>query len=175
MNRRTALKWLHWLSLGLILYFFLVEPEESQTNPGLALATHAGVGLVLAVVVLVWTLVYLTKGLAGRAGPKLPGWAKRFHLLNHKVLQIGLPVMVATGALAGLFAPFAIRAFEVVPINPAIGSRSLHGLAEELHEIAFDALLVAIVLHAVFHLWRHFLLKDNALRIMVPKVLHKYL
>jgi cytochrome b561 len=27
----------------------------------------------------------------------------------------------------------------------------------------------------VFHLWRHFLLKDNALRIMVPKVLHKYL
>ncbi|EEB71452.1 cytochrome B561 [Ruegeria sp. R11] len=169
------LKWLHWLSLGLILYFFLVEPEESQTNPGLALATHAGVGLVLAVVVLVWTLVYLRKGLAGRAGPKLPGWAKRFHLLNHKVLQIGLPVMVATGALAGLFAPFAIRAFGVVPINPAIGSRSLHGLAEELHEIAFDALLVAIVLHAVFHLWRHFLLKDNALRIMVPKVLHKYL
>ncbi|MFV1602364.1 MULTISPECIES: cytochrome b/b6 domain-containing protein [unclassified Phaeobacter] len=175
MTRRSALKWLHWLSLGLILYFFLVEPEENRADPGLALATHAGVGLLLAVVVLIWTLVYLRKGLVGRAGPKLPGWARRFHGLNHRVLQIGLPVMVATGALAGVLAPFAIRAFGVLPINPAAGSRTLHELAEELHELAFDALLIVIVLHGLFHLWRHFLLKDNALRIMVPKLLHRYL
>ncbi|MFU1684107.1 cytochrome b [Phaeobacter piscinae] len=139
------------------------------------MATHAGVGLILSVVVLFWTAIYLRKGPAGRAGPKLPGWAKRFHGLNHRVLQIGLPVMVATGALAGLLAPFAIHAFGVVPINPGVGSRSLHELAEEVHEIAFDTLLIVIVLHGVFHLWRHFLLKDNALRIMVPKLLHKYL
>ncbi|AFO88090.1 cytochrome B [Phaeobacter inhibens] len=175
MTRRSALKWLHWLSLALIVYFYLVEPEENSAAPGLALATHAGVGLILALVVLIWTAIYLRKGLAGRAGPKLPGWAKRFHGLNHRVLQIGLPIMVATGALAGMLAPFAIRAFGVVPINPAVGSRTLHELAEDLHEIAFDALLIAIVLHGIFHLWRHFLLKDNALRIMVPKLLHKYL
>ena len=35
-------------------------------------------------------------------------------------------------ALAGLATPFAIRAFGMVPINPAAGSRSLHELAEEL-------------------------------------------
>ncbi len=175
MNRRTALKWLHWLSLGLILYFFLVEPDENRANPGLALATHAGIGLLLALVVGVWTLVYLRKGLMGRAGPKLPGWGKKFHHLSHKGLQIGLPVMVATGALAGLLAPFAIRAFGVVPINFTWGSKTLHELAEELHEIAFDALLILIIAHGIFHLWRHFLLKDNALRIMAPKVLHRYL
>ncbi|KXF90874.1 cytochrome b [Phaeobacter inhibens] len=175
MTRRSALKWLHWLSLALIVYFYLVEPEENSATPRLALATHAGVGLILALVVLIWTAIYLRKGLAGRAGPKLPGWAKRFHGLNHRVLQIGLPIMVATGALAGMLAPFAIRAFGVVPINPAVGSRTLHELAEDLHEIAFDTLLVAIVLHGIFHLWRHFMLKDNALRIMVPKLLHKYL
>ncbi len=175
LTRRSAIKWLHWLSLGLILYFFLVEPGENRADPGLALATHAGVGLMLAVVALIWTLMAATKGLAGRAGPKLPGWAKSFHRLNHRVLQVGLPVMVGTGALAGLLAPFAIKAFGILQINPAAGSRSLHDLAEELHELAFNALLAVIIAHALFHLWRHFLLKDNALRIMVPRVLHKYL
>lgn len=175
MNRRNLLKWLHWLSFGLILYFFLVEPEESRNAPGLALATHAGVGLVLAIVVALWTGRFMRNGLTGRAGPKLPAWAKKFHGLNHRFIQYGLPVMVATGALAGLLAPFSIRAFGIFPINTPAGSKSLHALAEEIHEIAFDALILLIVLHVAFHLWRHFLLKDNALRIMMPKFLHKYL
>ena len=175
MTRRTVLKWLHWLSFGLILYFFLVEPDESRTDPGGALSTHAGVGLTLAIVTAIWFALYLRKGLSSRPGPKLPGWAKRLHPLMHKVLQLGVPIMVGTGALAGLLAPFAIRAFGVVPINPSIGGKGIHELATEIHEIVFDALIIVIVAHAIFHLWRHYLLKDNALRIMVPKALHKYL
>lgn len=175
MTRRTALKWLHWLSFVLILYFFAVEPDESKTDPGGALSTHAGVGLMLAVVAAIWTAMYMSRGLAGRPGPKLPGWAKKLHPLGHKVLQVGLPVMVGTGALAGLLAPFAIKAFGAIPINIAAGSKTLHGLAEEVHEIVFDALIIVIVGHALFHLWRHFILKDNALRIMVPRILHRYL
>ncbi|AHD08962.1 hypothetical protein [Phaeobacter gallaeciensis] len=44
-----------------------------------------------------------------------------------------------------------------------------------LHGIAFHALLILIALHGLFHLLHPFLLKDCALRIMVPKLLHKYL
>lgn len=175
MTRRSVIKWLHWLAAGLMLYFFLVEPDEVRGNPGLGLATHSGVGILLALVAAIWLGMYLRKGLAGRAGPKLPGWGKRFHALSHKVLQIGLPVTVATGAFAGLAAPFAIRAFDLVQINPAWGSKGIHEFAEEVHEIAFDAMMIAIVAHVAFHLWRHFLLKDNALRVMVPRILHKYL
>lgn len=175
MTRRSIIKWLHWLSFGLITYFFLVEPGESRTDPGGALSTHAGFGLMLAVVTAIWFAMYLRKGLASRAGPKLPRWAKRLHPLMHKALYIGLPMMVASGALAGLLAPFAIQAFDVIPINPGIGFETLHDLATELHEIIFDALVIVIGVHGVFHIWRHFGLKDNALRIMVPKVLHKYL
>lgn len=175
MNRRTVLKWLHWLTAGLILYFFLVEPDENRADPGGALSTHAGMGLLLAIVVGIWTLIYFRKGLAGRAGPKLPGWGKKFHGLSHKVLQWGVPVMVASGAAAGLAAPFAIRAFGWFPINPGFGAKGLHELIEEIHEIIFDGLIIVIVGHILFMLWRHFLLKDNALRIMVPKILHKYL
>ena len=175
MSRRSVIKWLHWFSLGLLLYFFLVEPEESRTAPGLALSTHAGMGVLLALVAGVWLLLYLRKGLAGRPGPKLPGWAKRFHPLGHKALQIGLVVVVASGALAGLVAPFAIHAFGLMPINPGIGGKGLHELVTEIHEIVFDGMIFLIVAHALFHIWRHLLLKDNALRIMVPKLLHKYL
>ncbi len=175
MRYRQGLKWMHWLSAALILYFFLVEPDDLPADPGAALATHAGMGLLLGIVVALWTGMYLRKGLVGRAGPKLPGWAKRLHPLGHKALQWGLPVMVATGALAGLAAPFAIQAFGLLPITPGFGAKALHDMAEDLHEITFNILLVLIGFHALFHLWRHFGLKDNALRIMVPKPLHKYL
>lgn len=175
MNRRTVIKWLHWVSLGLITYFYLVEPGESRTDPGGALSTHAGMGLLLAVVAAVWFVMYLRKGLASRPGPKLPGWAKRLHPTMHKALYIGVPVMVGSGALTGLLAPFAISGFGIIPINPGIGFESLHDLASEVHEIIFDGIVIVILAHAAFHLWRHYMLKDNALRIMVPKILHKYL
>ena len=59
--RRTALKWLHWTVLPIMLYFFFVEPEDvddAATAAGKtdALATHAGVGLVLACLVAIWTI-----------------------------------------------------------------------------------------------------------------------
>ena len=57
-RRRTVLKVLHWVSFFLILYFFLVEPEENKADPGGALSTHAGVGLLLALVTLIWFVQY---------------------------------------------------------------------------------------------------------------------
>lgn len=175
MTYRTALKWLHWLTAALILYFFLVEPEENRVDPSAALSTHAGVGALLAIVVVIWTFVYWRRGLAGRAGPKLPPVARKAHPLMHKAIHIALPIMMLTGLVAGLAAPFMVRAFGVVPLNFAGGGKTIHDLAKEVHEIAFNALIIMIVAHTVFHVWRHFWLKDNALRIMFPKVFHKWL
>ncbi len=174
MTYRQFLKWLHWLSAGLILYFFLVEPEESRVDPGGALSTHAGMGVLLAIVVVIWTVIYMRKGLAGRPGPKLPALAKKAHPLMHKVLHIAMPVMLGTGLLVGLLAPYAIKGFGVIPLG-GIGTKGLHSIAEEVHEIAFNVLIAIVVVHVVFSLWRHFYLKDNALRIMTPKILHRWL
>ena len=76
INRRSAIKWLHWLSLAIIIWFFFVEPENVQRLGALALATHAGMGIILGLLVGAWFVMYLRKGLASRAGPKLPNWAK---------------------------------------------------------------------------------------------------
>ncbi len=56
--RHTVIKWLHWLCVPLIAYFWLVVPEESRTDPGGALSTHASVGMILGVIV-AHTLFYL--------------------------------------------------------------------------------------------------------------------
>ena len=179
MTKRSTLKILHWLAFGLIGYFFLVEPHVSERVPDnlktAALATHAGMGMILALVSFLW-LVLWPKGPTGRAGPKLPAMAKRVHrFLNVGIFWI-LPLMVLSGALAGLLANYPVLGFGVIPLNPTgWGNATVHGLAEEIHEVLFNVTLAFIVAHAGFHLWRHFWVKDNALRIITPIVLHKYL
>ncbi len=178
--RRTILKWLHWVGLGLLLYFFFVEPDDvergaSEAARTDALATHAGVGVLLAILVAIWSLTYWRQGLTSRPGPKLPAKAKLAHQWGHRALYWALPIMMLTGGLTGLVAPFPVLGFSVIPLNFGGGVVTLYEIAEEVHEIAFDALTILAIAHIAFHLWRHYLLKDNALRIMVPKILHRWL
>ncbi len=175
MTRRTTLKALHWLSFGLMGYFFLVEPENVRQLGGAALATHAGMGTILAIVVTVWLVMYLRKGLASRPGPKLPGWARTAHGWMHRAMMWGSFAVVLSGALAGFAAPYAIHLFGLIPFFPGVGSQGLHDTFSDLHELAFDVMVIGVVAHVVFHVWRHYAVRDNALRIMAPKVLHKYL
>lgn len=175
MNRRTLIKWLHWSSLGFILYFWAVEPEGVRRLGAAALATHAGVGFIFGLVVLIWFSMFLVKGFAGRPGPKLRGWARKVHPLLHRALYWTLVVMMLTGGLIGLFAPYIVLAFGAFPIAPSLDVKILHDLMQEVHEVVFNLLLIGITVHAAYHIWRHYYLRDNALRIMVPKTFHKYL
>lgn len=86
-----------------------------------------------------------------------------------------LPSVVLSGALAGFAAPFAIKAFDVLPLFPGLRSDGLPSVFEEIHKFTFDALIIVLVVHVGFHVWRQYMVKDNALRIMLPKVLHRYL
>lgn len=180
MKKRTLVKWLHWLAFALMLYFFFVEPEVPRRAEMAAksdsLSTHAGMGMLLGIVTLIWTWIYFRNGPLGRPGPKLPGWGKRAHRVVNTGLYWLVPVTVITGGMAGLASDYPVNGFGIIPLNPSgWGTADLHDLMEEIHEIAFDVTLILIVAHIIFHVWRHLGLKDNALRIMAPKMLHKYL
>ena len=179
MNKRTLVKWLHWSAFGLMLYFFFVEPEVERGAAAVksaGLSTHAGMGMLLGAIALVWTAVYLRHGALGRPGPKLPGWGKRAHRIVNTGLYWALPVTVLSGALAGLASDYPVLGFGIIPLNATgWGNASLHDIATEVHEIVFDATLILILAHMAFHIWRHYGLRDNALRIMAPKPLHRYL
>lgn len=180
MTNRSFLKWLHWLAFVLIVWFYFVDPDVPQKTgpppPLGALGVHAGVGLLLAVVALVWTVQNLRHGLIGRPGPKLPPWGRRVHRGLHFALVWLVPLTVLSGAAAGLASVRQIAAFGVVPINPSgWGTLPAHNLAKEIHDMTFSLTVTLILLHAAFHIWRHLRLKDNALRIMFPKALHRWL
>jgi cytochrome b561 len=180
MTKRVFVKWLHWTAFVLMGYFLFVEPEVSESASAAAksdgLSTHAGMGMLLAIVAITWFVIYFRDGALGRPGPKLAPWAKT----AHRVLNIGLywavPLTVFTGGLAGLASAYPVMGFGVIPLNPAgWGTGGLHDIAQEVHEIAFDITIILIFVHGGFHIWRHYGVKDNALRIMAPKALHKYL
>ena len=175
ITRRTVIKWLHWLSFFIILWFFFVEPEDVSRLGSAALALHAGMGTILAILTSIWFTMFLRKGLVGRAGPKLPKWARLIYPTAHRILHFATPIMVLSGALTGFAAPFVIHAFGILPINPGFGSNSIQEILGDFHETTFNILIPVIALHAVFHIWRHFGLRDNALRIMMPKVVHRWL
>ena len=180
LTHRKLLKWVHWLSAGLILYFIFVEPDLPRQGTDFAktdaLSTHAGVGALLGMVIVFWMVLFAINGAAGKPSPRLSGWKRTVYNVLNRGLYFVLPLFMMTGVAAGMTAPFLVSAFGMIPLNvPGVGNDGLHDFVSEIHELAFDILLLTIIAHAVFHVWRHFWLKDNALRVMVPQVLHKYL
>lgn len=100
----------------------------------------------------IWVITAAVKGVLARPGPKLTGFLRD----NFKALHVALYVLIA---------------FSVV-----INAAALLGLAPK--SLAFTSLLwvlAAGTFHALFHLWRHSALYDNALRMIFPRRWHKYL
>ena len=124
---------------------------------------------------LIWTADYLRRGLASRPGPKLPKPARLIHRAMHVTLIWGLFGVALTGFLLGLTSSVLLWAGGIVPIAPPMGWPHLNDMVGRIHEIEFYLLAGLVAAHALFHIWRHLALKDNALRIMAPKRLHKFL
>ncbi|WP_254796871.1 hypothetical protein [Sulfitobacter albidus] len=56
-----------------------------------------------------------------------------------------------------------------------MGWKAANELIGTLHIYQFYLLGAVIAFHAGFHIWRHIALRDNALRIMAPRFLHRFL
>lgn len=100
----------------------------------------------------IWVGIAAAKGILAKPGPKLTGILRRGFAAMHWGLYglIGISVVINALALLNLMAKSA----------------------------AFTSLLLvlaAATFHALFHLWRHAALYDNALRMIFPKSWHKYL
>ena len=99
-----------------------------------------------------WVGIAVLKGVLAKPGPKLTGFLRdRF-----TALHIGL--------------------YALITLSVVINALALLGLAPK--DMAFTSLLfvlAAATFHALFHIWRHCALYDNALRMIFPKSWHKYL
>lgn len=175
-HRRTVLKAVHWLMLPLVIWFLFMTPEVVLRIGGQTMfRIHSNVALIFVTLSLWWTASYLRKGLASRPGPKLPPWARVVHQLLHKALIWGLFGVAVTGFLLGLTSATLLRAGGFLPIAPPLGLARANEIAGQVHIIEFYILAGIVVFHAGFHIWRHLRLRDNALRIMAPRALHRWL
>lgn len=138
MIRRRFVIVAHW-STAFLLAVLLIE------GPGAAswlVWSFAGIGLS-------WVASYvLAQGPRARPGPKLQGWLRAVHRMQHHVLYLALAVLIYF-ILTNLEASATGRAMKVV--------------------------LFLGLLHGVFHVWRHTALFDGALRTITPSFLHKVL
>lgn len=99
-----------------------------------------------------WIGVMLAGGPLGKPGPKL------------------------TGLPRAIFRPLHLGLYALLGVTATLTAAELLGLTAP--GPAWTALLILLVtglFHGIFHLWRHTALFDGALRIMSPRVLHKYL
>ncbi len=98
-----------------------------------------------------WASGTLLFGLSGRPGPALTGALRRLFVPAHALLL----------ALLGLAAA-ALWSAEPGPLSGSV--RTL-----------FLVTLGAGLLHGIFHMWRHTVLNDGALRNMTPRIIHDFL
>jgi cytochrome b561 len=173
--RRTGLKWLHWGLIPFFIWFLFADPDALRRAGPRLFQFHSVMGLIFVTLSLIWTADYLRRGLASRPGPKLPSWARIVHRVMHHTLVIGLFLVAFGGFMLGLTSAVMLKAGGFVPVAPPMGWPRANELAGIFHTYQFYALAGVVVIHVLFHLWRHLRLRDNALRIMAPKALHRFL
>ena len=174
-HRRSWLKALHWGIVPFFIWFMFADPDAlRRMGPGW-FQLHSINGLIFVTLALIWTGDLLRRGLASRPGPKLPPWARVVHHVMHKALVWGLFLIAVGGFLLGLTSSQLLKAGGFLPIAPPLGMKDANEIIGTLHIYEFYLVAAIAVAHAGFHIWRHVRLKDNALRIMAPRVLHRFL
>ncbi len=173
--RRTLLKVMHWGIAPFFIWFMFADPDAlRRMGPGW-FRLHSINGLVFVSLALIWTGGLLRRGLASRPGPKLSGTARAIHPILHKTMIWGLFGVAMTGFGLGLTSAVLMHAGGIVPIAPPLNLPQAHAFVSWVHIYQFYALSLIVGAHACFHIWRHVHLRDNALRIMAPTALHRFL
>ena len=173
--RRTFLKTMHVLMPFLFFWFLVIQPLGIVPFGEASFHIHSRLALLFVTLSLLWFADYLRRGLAGRPGPKLGPRARKLHRFLHLSLMWGILMVAVSGFLLGLTSDKLLKAGNFLPIAPPLDLPRLNELVGLFHTYEFYALGVIAVVHAGFHVWRHVSLKDNALRIMAPKALHRFL
>ncbi|WP_261331593.1 hypothetical protein [Maritalea mobilis] len=175
-RRRTVLKAMHLAMIPLTVWFVIATPEFVRSIWGARGAEiNSDIALVFVTICLIWSVDTFFRGLAGRPGPKLSPRLKLFHQVLHKTIVWGLFLVAVGGFLIGLTSDRMLFAGGWLPIAPPLGLERANEIIGKIHIYQFYALAGIIVIHAGFHVWRHLRLRDNALRIMAPKMLHRFL
>lgn len=162
---------LHWLMLLIAAVYACIElrgnfPKGSDIREGLK-TWHFMLGLSILLLVLLRLAAHFI-GTVPRIEPDPPKWQSLFAKLIHialYALMLGMPLLGwLTLSAEGKLVPFF-----GLQLQSLVGeSKSVAGLAKELHETGGTAGYFLIGLHAAAALFHHYVVRDNTLRRMLP-------
>lgn len=163
----------HWLTLLLLVAVYSTMEFKSiypKNSPGREWIMNLHYMLGLAVFVLVWLrLLVRVTGASPAVDPPMPAWqaatAKAMHWALY-ALMAGLPVLGwLTLSAKGVPIPFfGMELPALLGEDKALGKQ-----LKDIHETLATAGYFLVGLHAAAALYHHYWLRDNTLRLMLPR------
>ena len=166
---------LHWLMLLLFIGVYaaveLHEVYEDSSTGDLLIFWHYQLGY--AIFALVWLrLIFRLASKVPPADPGLPSFMHQLARGMHTLLYILMILMPITGWLT-LSAEGESSTFLGMNIPMLHGlSHSFGEIVEEVHEIVGIAGYFLIGLHTIAALFHHYVLRDNTMRRILPRLKH---
>jgi cytochrome b561 len=167
---------LHWATVFLVLALFatawlhaLAEAQKSDITPFL-LQIHRSIGVV------VWSLTALRVAwrLTFARLPPFPARMSGLHRIAVKASEYALYALLlsqpVTGLLTTLFGgrPFALLIWQIPPLLPR--DEAIRAAFHSIHELGAWTLALLVAIHAGVALFHHFVLRDDVLACMAPRV-----
>ena len=165
---------LHWLTLLLVIAVYVcinvadIYPKGSDLR-ALWKWWHYIAGLAVLALVAIRLFVRLGSGPDPHVEPQMPRWQRRLADVAHVALYVFMFVMPLLGwlALSADGKPVLIAGFHL-PMLMSENKPLAHSL-EEIHETLGTVGYFLIGLHAAAALLHHYVVRDNALRRMLPR------
>ena len=179
LTRRQWLKVVHWAMVPLTVWFLVIGPPQAHGLGPWGFVLHSNLALLFVVLCLGWTAHFVYRGMLTTRTPKLSRSMARAHWWMHRLIIWNLFGIALGGFLLGLTASRQFKAGTWLPFAPPLGAEWdlawAHDAIGTLHIMQFYALGLLVIAHAAFHVWRHVHVRDNALKVMAPRALHRWL
>ncbi len=167
-------KFLHWSIVILIVaqYVIIESAEELADGPEkfAVIATHKSLGMVVLVLALARIVWRLANG-RNPAPVPMPRAQRIAAAVGHGLLYVLILAQPLTGWLMSSAAGYPAGLFGLFEFPMLVGKdHDAQEFYEEVHELLFGAIVAIGMLHALAALYHHVLMKDDALRRMLPFV-----
>lgn len=165
---------LHWLMFALLIAVVaLMElrglfPKGSMPRESMK-SLHYTLGL-LVFLLAAMRLLVRRSGPVPLIAPRPPGWERGLAALvkiGLYVIMLGMP-LVGWSLLSASADPIAFFGMQLPPL--VAPNEALAETLEEIHEAGASAAYVLVALHAAAGLYHHYIVRDNTLKRMLPRL-----
>ena len=173
-----ASQFIHWLSALLVCLGWILGLFGDEFPRGVLRETanfiHISAGEIIACLLILRLILRFFTQQPAKAPSKLAPWMEYGGKLMHLTLYLLLGMVVIAGVMTqfsgGKVLPI-IGLYEIA--SPWVKDRDFRHFIKELHELCANSLMALALLHAIAALVHHYILQDNTLKRMLPRLFYK--